>query len=82
MGGFSGLHILILVIIAIVLFAPKRIGQAGQSFGEAIRGFKKGLNGDEIDVTPKPAPENLKASAADPLTEEQRRERAKNRSDS
>ncbi len=64
MGGLSITHILILAIILIVLFAPRRISQAGQSVGEAIRGFKKGLNGDEIDVTPK-----IDASTVDPITQ-------------
>jgi Sec-independent protein translocase protein TatA len=30
---------------------PRRISGLGRSVGEAVRGFKKGLNSDEIDVT-------------------------------
>jgi sec-independent protein translocase protein TatA len=72
MGGFSGLHILILAAILIVLFGPSRLPKAGQSIGEAIRGFKKGLNGDEIDVTEQSRNANLNASQEDPLTQKQR----------
>ncbi len=45
-------QILLVLAIVILLFGPKRIPGLGKSLGEAIRGFKKGLNEDsEIDVT-------------------------------
>ncbi|MCB0420904.1 MAG: twin-arginine translocase TatA/TatE family subunit [Bdellovibrionales bacterium] len=47
----SLIQILIVVGIALLLFGPKRIPGIGRSMGEAIRGFKKGLTEDEIDVT-------------------------------
>lgn len=52
MGGMSIWHMLILLIIVLIFFGPNRLGDLGKSLGEAIRGFKKGLNEDpEIDVT-------------------------------
>lgn len=72
MGGFSGFHLLLLAVILIVLFGPSRLPKAGQSIGEAIRGFKKGLNGDEIDVTEESRKANLNASQQDPLTQKQK----------
>lgn len=52
MGGFSVFHLLILLVIVLLVFGPSRLGDLGKSMGEAIRGFKKGLNEDpEIDVT-------------------------------
>lgn len=71
MGGLSGFHILLLAVILIVLFGPSRLPKAGQSIGEAIRGFKKGLNGDEIDVTEQSRKANLNSSQQDPLTQKQ-----------
>lgn len=47
----SLIQVLIVVGIALLLFGPKRIPGIGRSMGEAIRGFKKGLSEDEIDVT-------------------------------
>lgn len=44
-------QILIVLVIVMLLFGPKRISGLGKSLGEAIRGFKKGLNDEEIDVT-------------------------------
>ena len=81
MGGFSGLHILLLAVILIVLFGPSRLPKAGQSIGEAIRGFKKGLNGDEIDVTEQSKNANLNSPQADPLTQKQQ-DKTKTRQDS
>ena len=51
MGGFSFVHLLLVLIIILVFFGPSRLPSLGKSLGEAIRGFKKGLEGDEIDVT-------------------------------
>ncbi len=52
MGGMSIWHMMILLIIVLVIFGPSRLGDLGKSLGQAIRGFKKGLNEDpEIDVT-------------------------------
>jgi sec-independent protein translocase protein TatA len=45
-------QILLVVVVALVLFGPKRLPNLGKSMGEAIRGFKKGLTEDDsIDVT-------------------------------
>jgi TatA/E family protein of Tat protein translocase len=51
MGGFSILHLILVLVIVLVFFGPSRLPSLGKSLGEAIRGFKKGLEGDEIDVT-------------------------------
>ena len=44
-------QILIVVGIVLLFFGPSRIPGLGKSLGEAIRGFKKGISEDEIDVT-------------------------------
>jgi sec-independent protein translocase protein TatA len=49
--GLSAMHMLLIIIILLVFFGPSRLPSLGKSMGEAIRGFKKGLEGDEIDVT-------------------------------
>jgi sec-independent protein translocase protein TatA len=51
MGGFSILHLILVLVIVLVFFGPSRLPGLGKSLGEAIRGFKKGMDGDEIDVT-------------------------------
>ena len=50
MGGLSLTHILFILVIVLIFFGPSRLPSLGKSMGEAIRGFKKGLDGGEIDV--------------------------------
>ena len=49
--GLSFWHLIIIVFIVLLLFGPNRLPSLGKSLGEAIRGFKKGIEGNEIDVT-------------------------------
>ncbi len=46
MGEFSLTHIVIVAVIFLVFFGPKRLPQLGSSIGEAIRGFKNAMNND------------------------------------
>lgn len=45
--GPSFWQILIVVIIVLFIFGPKRIPGLGKSLGEAIRGFRKGIKEDD-----------------------------------
>ena len=44
-------QVLLILGLVLIVFGPSRIPGLGKSLGQAIRGFKKGLNEDEIDVT-------------------------------
>jgi len=41
--GLSIGHWIIVLIVVVVLFGPKRLPELGSSIGEGIRNFKKGL---------------------------------------
>lgn len=41
------LEIVVLLIIALVIFGPKRLPELGSSAGKAIRGFGKGMKGED-----------------------------------
>lgn len=43
------LEIAIVLIIALVIFGPKRIPELGSSLGKSIRGFGKGIKGEDDD---------------------------------
>lgn len=43
-------EILLIVVVALLFFGPSRLPSLGKSLGEAIRGFKKGITDDDIDV--------------------------------
>lgn len=51
----SGSHILILLVVVVIfVLGPAKLPQLGRGLGDAIRGFKKGMAGDDddaIDVT-------------------------------
>jgi sec-independent protein translocase protein TatA len=49
--GLSIGHWIIVLIVVVILFGPKRLPELGQSLGEGIKNFKKGLS----DPTPPPA---------------------------
>ena len=49
--GLSLTHIILILVVVLILFGPSRLPGLGKSLGEAIRGFKKGLGENEIDVT-------------------------------
>ena len=44
--GPSIWQILIVVVVVLFIFGPKRIPGLGKSLGEAIKGFRKGIKDD------------------------------------
>lgn len=46
MGSMSFSHWLIVGVVVLLVFGPKRLSEVGTGLGEGIRNFKKGLNGD------------------------------------
>jgi sec-independent protein translocase protein TatA len=63
--GLGPWHLLALIIIVLVFFGPSRLPTLGKSMGEAIRGFKKGLDGGEIDVTDSAKREQVKEQSGE-----------------
>jgi sec-independent protein translocase protein TatA len=47
-GLFQPFHLIVIFLIALVVFGPKNLPGLGKGLGEAIRGFKKALDGDEL----------------------------------
>ncbi|WP_147652989.1 Sec-independent protein translocase subunit TatA [Vulcaniibacterium gelatinicum] len=47
MGSFSIWHWLIVLLIVLLLFGTKRLKNVGQDLGEAIKGFKKGMQDED-----------------------------------
>ena len=50
MGGFSLWHWLIVLVIVVLVFGTKRLKNVGQDLGEAVKGFKKGLQDEDKDA--------------------------------
>ncbi len=53
-GLFQPLHLIIVLGILLLVFGPKKLPELGKGLGEAIRGFKQGINEiSEKDDPPK-----------------------------
>jgi sec-independent protein translocase protein TatA len=50
-GLFQPMHLLVILVIVLLLFGPKKLGEIGKGLGEGIRAFRQGVR-DE-----KPAPD-------------------------
>ena len=42
-GLFQPMHLLVLLIIAMFVFGPKRLPELGKAMGDGIRSFKNGI---------------------------------------
>lgn len=48
MFGSLGMPELIVIgVVALIVFGPRKLPEFGKSLGEALRGFKKGINENE-----------------------------------
>jgi sec-independent protein translocase protein TatA len=52
MGGLSLWHWLIVLVIVVLVFGTKRLKNVGQDLGEAVKGFKKGMQDDDKPAEP------------------------------
>lgn len=64
MGSFSIWHWLIVLIVVVLIFGTKKLGNIGKDLGNAVKGFKDGMKTDEQ----KSADESLKQVAVDGKT--------------
>ncbi len=56
-GLFQPMHLLVILVIAMIVFGPKKLPELGKGLGEGLRGFREALKGDS-------APPATKDSAA------------------
>jgi sec-independent protein translocase protein TatA len=60
-GLFQPMHLLIILLVGVLLFGPKKIPELGKGLGEGIRGFKDALkNATETTPTTPPVTEEKK----------------------
>jgi sec-independent protein translocase protein TatA len=46
-GSLGAPELLVILVVALLVFGPKKLPDLGRSLGEAIRGFKKATNESE-----------------------------------
>jgi sec-independent protein translocase protein TatA len=52
MFGLGWPEVVIIAIVAIVIFGPKKIPELGNALGKTLRGFKEELNANDDDINP------------------------------
>ena len=53
-GIFQPMHLLVILVVALLVFGPKKLPELGKGLGEAISGFKKAIHEGEAGAD-KPA---------------------------
>jgi len=46
-GIFQPMHLLVILLVALLVFGPKKLPELGKGLGEAISGFKKAIHDGE-----------------------------------
>ncbi len=68
MFGYNITTLVIILVIALLLFGPKRLPELGDSIGRAIKGFKKATEGEPEPLPPTgdspPPPKGPETAAA------------------
>jgi sec-independent protein translocase protein TatA len=55
LGNIGPLEIIVVLIIALVVFGPKRLPELGRSLGKGIREFRSSVSGDHDDEDEHPS---------------------------
>ena len=42
-GLFQPMHLIVILIIVLLIFGPKKLGELGKGLGEGLKGFKDGI---------------------------------------
>jgi TatA/E family protein of Tat protein translocase len=70
MPGFIGLpEILLLGLVVLLIFGPKRLPEMGRSMGRGFREFKSSITGDKPDEDPFEIPTHLVVAEDVPVVE-------------
>lgn len=67
MGSFSIWHWLVVLLVVILVFGTKKLGNIGGDLGKAVRGFKEGVKGagDDAETADKASPQVADKSTID-----------------
>jgi sec-independent protein translocase protein TatA len=68
MGSFSIWHWLIVLVIVMLVFGTKKLGNMGSDLGKAVKGFKDGVKGGEEDKPAAAASQQPPQQVADKTT--------------
>lgn len=67
LGNIGPLEIIVVLIIALVVFGPKRLPELGRSLGKGVREFRGGISGEHDDDDEPAPPQEIVAGKRDPV---------------
>ena len=67
LGNIGPLEIIVVLIIALVVFGPKRLPELGRSLGKGIREFRGSVTGDHDDDDEPAPPQGIEAGEREPV---------------
>jgi len=65
MGSFSMWHWVIVLVIVMLVFGTKKLGNIGGDLGKAVKGFKDGVKGGEEEKPAAPTAQVAEKSTID-----------------
>jgi len=68
MGSMSIWHWVIVLVVVMLIFGTKKIGNIGSDLGKAVKGFKDGVKGEEDKANPNAAAGQPPQQVADKST--------------
>lgn len=68
MGSMSIWHWVIVLVVVMLIFGTKKLGNMGSDLGKAVKGFKDGIKTDEEKNAANPAPGQPTQQVADKST--------------
>ena len=60
-AGFHGLDLIVILVVALLIFGPKKLPEMGNAVGKSIKEFKKGMN--ELTAAKEATPKEEKPAA-------------------
>jgi sec-independent protein translocase protein TatA len=67
LGNIGPLEIVVVLIIALIVFGPKRLPELGRSLGKGIREFRGSLSGDDDEEETESPPQEIEAGRGEPV---------------
>jgi sec-independent protein translocase protein TatA len=64
------LEIIIILVIVLIVFGPKRLPDLGKSLGRGMREFKDSVTGKDKDELPESTPDNPEPTTVSPASEQ------------
>lgn len=72
LGNVGPLEIIVVLIIALVVFGPKRLPELGRSLGKGIREFRGSVSGESSDEEEPPtSPAKIEAGKGEAVAHEE-----------